>query len=586
MKLAVFCLDGMEPSVVLKHRASFPFFREQIEQGLSAEILDTELCGSLGKWTSFLTGVSFNYHGVEEGARSQSFPTLRNIRKFEKTAIWNVLNRHGYSVGLANFYGTYPAPALDGFSWCEPQCLLSGKGEGFVEQEMIYPRELAADFDITTHPEVNEPRSLEQLGVSDSWEELKKNPAPLEKVLVEDYYKEFTETIARRTDWVLRRLVRYCDRFSPDVLFYYNWDLDKAQHFSWHESSLKNIILSYQHVERLVSRVCEHCKPDNILIFSDHGHNSFKNLLRYDYAGLNPAIRKIYERHYKDPDYLTLSNGTKVIIGMNKGVVSGTHAVKGLLLASGKNIPGRAKSPLVPFRYMYTGVLRLMGIEKGKFHNWWPAKPQKNWFEPEPDSIPGMFRSLKSMEKNHFERYERKEIELLEKICSADEDLQFLKFTIPCATRIGTHYFDEGMLDQARKWHQYAFSLDPQGLYPHYTILNRLRLAYMDQAEGDLKSAGEKFLELAKYCGAASGLRTEDIPSMKNQLLGLEKLVEERTRWAKSLEQEIATRDAYIANLQAEFETKAAWATTLKQQVAERDDMIARLQAMLDTKKE
>ncbi len=578
MKLAVFCIDGLEPSVVLGHKERFPFFRNLIENGLHAELLDTELCGSLGKWITFLTGASFNYHGVEEGARNYYFPTLQNIRKFEEHFIWNVLNRHGYSVGLANFYGMYPAPELDGFSWCEPQCLLSGKGNGFSEQEMIYPRDLVDDFAVMTHPEIDEPRSLAQLGVKGSWADLKSDPAPLEKVLVEDYYREFTETIARRTDWTFTRLARYCDKFSPDVLLYYNWDLDKAQHFSWHEASLKNIVLSYQHVDRLLNRVCDHCRPDNILVFSDHGQNSFKNLLRYDSRGLNSTMWQVYAKHYTETDYLTLSDGTKVIIGQNKGIISGTHAIKGVLLAAGKDIPRKGEMPLVPFRYMYTGVLRLLGAEKGKFHKWWEAPPGKNWFEPEPDSIPGMFQRLKKMEKEHFERDEKPEIELLEKICNADQDGQFLKFTIPSATRIGTHYFNEGMMDLARKWHRYALSLDPQWLQPHYSILNQMRLAYLDQDGGDLKSASEKFLTLVNYCAAGAGVRAEDIPRLTDQITALEKLVEERTQWAKQLEGELAARDAYLAELQAEFEEKAAWATRLQKEIEERDNLIAKLQ--------
>jgi hypothetical protein len=586
MKLAVFCIDGMEPSIVLNKPDMFPFFRDLIEQGLYAELLDTELCGSLGKWISFLTGVSFNHHGVEEGARSFYFPKLENIRKFEQQYIWNVLNRNGFSVGLANFYGMYPAPELNGFSWCEPQCLVSGMGSGFNEEAMIYPRNLCADFQILSHPEVNEPRSLKQLGVQESWAELKQNPRPLEKVFGEDYYKEFTDTIGKRVEWTLERLTKYCDTFSPDVLLYYNWDIDKAQHFSWHESSLKNILASYKHIERLIQSTCDRYHPETVLIFSDHGHGSFKNLIQYDYKGLNPVMRRIYEKHYEMADYLTLADGTKVMIGQNGGLVSGTHAIKGILLASGKGIPAKGAMPLLPFRYLYTGVLRLLGIEKGKFYDWWKAPSDKNWYEPEPDSIPGMFSRLKVMEKDHFERYERQEIDLLEKICKADEDRQFLKFTIPCATRIGTHYFDEGLHDLARKWHEDALSLDLQNLYPRYTMLNQMHLAFLDQEAGNIKKAAERYIAVAKYCGMADdGMNIEKIPSLKTQLDTLEKLVEERTRWAGNLEQEIVTRDTFIVNLQAEFESKVQWITALEQKVAERDALILKLQSALDAKK-
>jgi hypothetical protein len=71
---------------------------------------------------------------------------------------------------------------------------------------MVYPRELVSDFDVRSYPEIDEPRSLAQLGVRQSWEELKSDPHLLEHALGEDYYAEFPKVTAKRADWTRERL--------------------------------------------------------------------------------------------------------------------------------------------------------------------------------------------------------------------------------------------------------------------------------------------------------------------------------------------------------------------------------------------
>jgi tetratricopeptide (TPR) repeat protein len=568
MKLIVFCIDGLEPSIVLDHQKKFPFFEGLCKTGVYAELLDTEPCGSIGKWLTFLTGASFHHHGVEEGVRHCSFPRLSNIRRFESSFLWNVLNHHGYSVGLANFYGTYPAPALQGFAWCEPQCLLSGMGTGFVESEMIYPRALTSDFAVMSYPEIHEPRSLQQLGIRQSWEELKNDARPLENMLGGDYYAEFARIIAKRADWTSERLIRYCKKFFPDVLFYYNWDLDKLQHFSWHEEGLNAIFEGYSQIERLIQCLCEHLKPENILVFSDHGHASFKDLLAYDYHEVHPEMARFYEERDRSRDFVTFANGTHVIHGQNQGIVSGTHAMKGMLMASGDEIPGRGRMPLVPFRYMYTGVLRLLHIDAGEFLDWERVDPHKNWFEPDPDTIPAMFNELKALERQNFDKYWNREMQILRRICEADVDGQFHRFTVPCATKIATLYFDNNMFDEAHGWLQYALSLDPEILYSHYSVLNLQRLAYLDQVQGNLQRAMERYLDLARMFAGTEGVRHfDEAQSLRSHIKKLEKLLEERSQWAQSLDKTLTEERAQFARLQSEFEERTEWALALDQEL-------------------
>jgi len=570
MKLMVFCIDGMEPSIVFKRPDKFPFFAKLCSNGISAELLDTEPCGSVGKWFTFLTGATFHDHGLEEGARNHCFRRLSDIRKFMPRCLWNVLNQHGYSVGLANFYGLYPAPALHGFAWCEPQCLLSGKGTGFSESEMVYPRELVSDFDVRSYPKINEPRSLAQLGVQQSWEELKSDPHLLERALGKDYYGEFPRVTAKRADWTRERLVRYCKRYLPDVLFYYNWDLDKLQHFSWHEDDGKNILIGYSHVENLIQSLCEELQPENVLIFSDHGHASYKDLLQYDYQEVHPEMARFYEERDRNVDYVTFANGTRVVLGQNRGIVSGTHTMKGILIASGREIAARGRMPLVPFRYMHAGVLRLLRIEEGRFQDWETVDARKNWFEPGPQTIPAMFNELKSLDSDYFKKYASQEIELLKKICAADVDDQFLRFTVPCATRIGTLYFNNGMHDEAREWMEYALSLDTDYRYPHYSLLNLLRTAYLNQTQGKLKSAREVYVRLATLCEGTEDFQDgEETGTLQERVKELGKLVEERSQWAQSLERTIADERAQHELLRAEFEERTGWTLSLEKTVTE-----------------
>ena len=61
--------------------------------------------------------------------------------------------------------------------------------------------------------------------------------------------------------------------------------------------------------------------------------------------------------------------------------------------------------------------------------------------------------------------------------------------------------------------------------------------------------------------------QVEGIQKLTAELHQAEKGLEERTRWAQSLDAELAERRAYLAKLQAEFDEKAAWADQLNAQV-------------------
>jgi len=254
--------------------------------------------------------------------------------------------------------------------------------------------------------------------------------------------------------------------------------------------------------------------------------------------------------------------------------------MKGVLIASGNEIAYEGRMPLLPFRYLHAGVLRLLHVQEGEFLDWERVTPDKNWFEPEPTTIPAMFHELKSLDQQQFDQYWSQEIDLLKKICEADVDRQFLKFTVPCATKIGTLYFDNNLFDEARRWLEYALSLDPENLYPHYTILNFQRLAYLDQAQGSLQSARERYLELARmFSGTEDISRVEEAGSLRKQLKKLEKLVEERYQWVQALEKTIAEERAQFAHLRAEFEERTRWALALEKTLAEERARHAGLQA-------
>jgi len=70
-------------------------------------------------WTTIVTGKNRREHGIDdfivhlgEGAEG-SVPVTSNIRRVK--ALWNILTENGVSVGVVNWWATWPAEEVDGF---------------------------------------------------------------------------------------------------------------------------------------------------------------------------------------------------------------------------------------------------------------------------------------------------------------------------------------------------------------------------------------------------------------------------------------------------------------------------------------
>lgn len=74
------------------------------------------------------------------------------------------------------------------------------------------------------------------------------------------------------------------------------------------------------------------------------------------------------------------------------------------------------------------------------------------------------------------------------------------------------------------------------------------------------------------------------IRSLLDQSRSLQQLFEERTRWAKELEQRLSEKDAYVLELQADYDRKIEWARNLEQDLEKSRGALQSLQEDYDRK--
>lgn len=119
-RLLVFGIDGATWTVIdrLLAEGRLPNLSQLVQEGSRAPLRTLEPTHSPRIWTTLATGVVPEVHGIldfvvklPESGRT----TLPSSTQRRTAAVWNALADHGYRVGVANWWATYPAEAIDGF---------------------------------------------------------------------------------------------------------------------------------------------------------------------------------------------------------------------------------------------------------------------------------------------------------------------------------------------------------------------------------------------------------------------------------------------------------------------------------------
>lgn len=119
-RLLVFGIDGATWSVIdrLFAEGRLPNLARLVREGSRAPLRTLQPTHSPRIWTTLATGVAPEVHGILDfvvkipGSGRTTLPSSTQRRT---AAVWNVLSLHGYRVGVANWWASYPAEPIDGF---------------------------------------------------------------------------------------------------------------------------------------------------------------------------------------------------------------------------------------------------------------------------------------------------------------------------------------------------------------------------------------------------------------------------------------------------------------------------------------
>jgi Type I phosphodiesterase / nucleotide pyrophosphatase len=349
-RMLVFGVDGATWDVLqpLVETGRMPHLAGLCRDGLAARLATMKPNLSPILWTTIATGVDPDAHGIHgftvpiPGSDRVTLPSS-NLRRVP--AVWNILSAFGQTVGVANWWVTFPAEPVDGFVISDRASLVRKTTYrslfDFPEEDLdappreVYPPELFLELAPLLRPSVEIDPALVRRVVDlppALFDELQAQPSfsrasplsVLKFALLQD------ESMAEAG---LQALAAY----RPEVMLFYSSGLDAVEHHFWkyHEPDrfpalaippeeialYGDVIPRYaMYVDDLLGRFLAAYAGEEVtvVVVSDHGHAAY-------------------------PDY-----GTERAHGYGK-IASGWHAFgpPGVLVLSGPGVSpaGRLEHP-------------------------------------------------------------------------------------------------------------------------------------------------------------------------------------------------------------------------------------------------
>jgi predicted AlkP superfamily phosphohydrolase/phosphomutase len=307
-RLLVFGIDGATWDVIvpLIEAGRMPNFTRLCAGGRYAGLGTTTPNLSPILWTTIATGEPADVHGIEgftvevEGSTEVTLPSS-NLRRVP--AFWNILSDAGQTVGLVNWWVSYPAEPIDGFVISDRANFVrkSTYKELFDLEDTdlqttvreVHPPELYLEIARHVHPSTQIDR-----GLVDRIVEL---PDPVfdELQTQERFSRESKLSVLKfallQDESVLAAGLQALAQYEPDVMVFYTSGLDAVEHHFWqyHEpekyeappttaeialfgEAVRNY---YVYVDGLLGRLLAAYGDEalNVLVVSDHGHVAYED---------------------------------------------------------------------------------------------------------------------------------------------------------------------------------------------------------------------------------------------------------------------------------------------------------------------
>ncbi len=214
-RIVLIGLDGADWSVArpLMAAGKLPTLSGLVASGSSGDLRSIEPMISPALWTSMVTGVSPERHGIRDFVYKQpgvyAQPIVDSTIR-ERLALWNIFSALGRTVGVVDWYATWPAEQVHGFIVSDRIKTIDPSAAG-----VTYPAPASFGTLLADPPPLPALPALERL--TRGFDPL---PAGLDKALREDLYRY---RVAKQL---------YAER-RPDFFAFYLKGLDAVGHFYW-----------------------------------------------------------------------------------------------------------------------------------------------------------------------------------------------------------------------------------------------------------------------------------------------------------------------------------------------------------------
>ncbi len=260
-KLLIYGFDGLDPFNVFRFLPDLPVLKEMLPGSRFGAI--NSLYFSFDIWTSYLTGVSPEVHGVQSQRMVLENLAISRYSIQADQVLWEVVNQHGYSIGFIETPMLYPAPEINGFVW-------AGHPKPLAEDLIFYPKQLR-DY-VYLHPfqDFCFPKSVKDLGFGMPFKEIPDEE--IKRIACDRQLLEPSlESLRRYLGWLHQTAAAILANYPVNILFIYVMQTDFFSHVASHPSGLPLLLEAYQEVDKYIGKAQADFQPEQILVVSDHG---------------------------------------------------------------------------------------------------------------------------------------------------------------------------------------------------------------------------------------------------------------------------------------------------------------------------
>ncbi|NIO45196.1 MAG: hypothetical protein GTN36_06640 [Candidatus Aenigmarchaeota archaeon] len=264
LKLLLIGIDGGNWNVInsMIKKGKLPTFKKLMKKGKYGILKSTIPPQTVPAWQSMFTGKNPGELGAVGFLvkRGKNF-VFANSELWRGQFVWDKLSSKGYTVGVLNVPGSYPAYKINGV-------MITGMLTP-SKKPHTYPEGLLENEDYQIDPETG----TLLLGK-------------------EALFKELLDINKKRFE-VFKKLV---NEYKFDVLFLVFTITDRVQHFMWDDK--KKIEKSYEIVDEEISYFIK--EYENVIIVSDHGFTKLKNpFFINDWLEKNKYLRRKMNMKFK-----------------------------------------------------------------------------------------------------------------------------------------------------------------------------------------------------------------------------------------------------------------------------------------------